>query len=89
MNNKTASQGPTFELPGVISSQVADRMPVPPKTNEEWRELHLSHVQRLQSAWGSIISKLGLDGVIIHSGVSPLKYSRDDQYWPTAPCSVD
>lgn len=84
MNNKIASQGPTFELPGVISSQVADHIPVLPKTNEEWRELHLSHVQRLQSAWGSIISKLGLDGVMIHSGVSPLKYSRDDQYWPTA-----
>ena len=69
-------------IPAVISAQCARGLPAMPATDNDWKTLHKSHVTRLQSAWGAALSSLGIDSVVIHSGVSRLKYSRDDQHWP-------
>lgn len=72
-------------VPAVISSHIARSLPKLPATSHGWRNLHKAHVSRLQSAWGGLLEKFGLDGIVIHSGVSALKYSRDDQHWATVP----
>ena len=72
-------------LPAVIRSQVARAMVEPPKSTAGWRALHLDHVARLQAAMGAVFSKMQLDGILIHSGRSSLKYLGDDQHWPVVP----
>ncbi len=84
MTAKLPPQLVSSDLPAVILSQVGKNLPSLTVSIENWVTLHSKHVQRLQSAWGGIMSRLGIDGVVIHSGVSALKYSRDDQYWPLA-----
>ncbi len=71
-------------IPAVISAQCARGLPVTPVSDNDWKTQHKNHVARLQSAWGAALSSLGLDAVVIHSGLSRLKYSRDDQHWPVA-----
>jgi Xaa-Pro dipeptidase len=71
-------------IPGIIYAEIAKHLLPLPKTSEAWTELHKAHVERLKSAWGAALSRLGLDGVVIHNGVSAKRYSRDDQYWPQA-----
>ena len=84
MTQKQTPEASPFDLPAVISSQVATGVQSSLANNDAWMVLHRAHVKRLQSAWGSVLSRLGVDGLVIHSGLSVLKYSRDDQYWPTA-----
>ena len=71
-------------IPGVIYSGISKGLVLPPKTPDAWMAMHRSHVERLKSAWGSAMSRLGLDGVVIHNGLAARRYSRDDQYWPQA-----
>jgi Xaa-Pro dipeptidase len=84
MTQKQTPEASPFDLPAVILSQVASGVKTPPTSDDAWQVLHRAHAQRLQSAWGGVLSRLGVDGLVIHSGQSVLKYSRDDQYWPTA-----
>jgi Xaa-Pro dipeptidase len=84
-SNQIAMAGGGQALPAILGSQVSKTMIEPPVTIDGWRILHRDHVARLQAAMGSVFSKLQLDGVLIHSGRSPLKYSGDDQHWPLVP----
>jgi Xaa-Pro dipeptidase len=70
-------------LPAALVSQAARGLTEPPITDAGWRALHRNHVARLQAATGSVFSKMQVDGIVIHSGRSALKYSGDDQHWPS------
>jgi Xaa-Pro dipeptidase len=71
-----------ISIPAVITSSVAQSIPVIPESAEQWIHLHHEHLKKLASAYGAIVSRLGLDGIVIHSGLSLKRYSGDDQYWP-------
>ncbi len=71
-------------IPGVITADIARRLLPIPSSSEAWMALHKAHIERLKSAWGAALSRLGLDGVVIHNGLAAKRYSRDDQYWPQA-----
>jgi Xaa-Pro dipeptidase len=71
--------------PAILSSNVAKALVAPPQSAAGWRALHGDHVARLQSAFGTLFPKMNLDGILIHGGRSPLKYSGDDQHWPLVP----
>ena len=83
MNTSVPNSSQYPAVPAVISSHIARKIPGIPTSAQDWNILHKAHLSRLQSAWGGLLSKFGLDGVVIHSGMSALKYSRDDQHWPT------
>jgi Xaa-Pro dipeptidase len=71
-------------VPAVIAATAAQNMPALPTSKESWIKLHGDHVQRLVTAYGAVMSRLGLDGIVIHSGIARKKYAHDDQYWPSA-----
>jgi len=54
-------------------------------SSEALRRLHAAHVSGLQRAYEAILSKAGLDAVVIHSGSLKPRSNFDDQYWPLRP----
>ena len=44
--------------------------------------LYLDHVNGLSGAYAAVCQKLGLDAVLLHSGVARPRSTFDDQFWP-------
>ena len=71
-------------IPMGLKASVCRHVPAVPVSDLDWQKIHKQHVQRLASAWESLISGANLDAVVVYSGVEARKYSRDDQFWPAA-----
>ena len=66
-----------------FQSSACSALPARGAQGYDWVPLHKAHVQRLGVAWSAILKQLGLGALVLHSGKQNLKYSRDDQYWPS------
>ena len=51
-------------------------------SSEQLTALYLEHVSRLQSRYDALCTRLGLDAVLLHSGIARPRSTFDDQFWP-------
>jgi Xaa-Pro dipeptidase len=67
----------------IFGTAACGQFPAVPSTELEWKTLHRRHVDRVTLAWTSILTELGIDSLVIHSGKPQKRNSLDDQFWPT------
>src|SRR6478609_6488319 len=51
-------------------------------SSEQLTALYLDHVSQLQRSYDALCANLGLDAVLLHSGVARPRSIFDDQFWP-------